>query len=74
MEDIFIREIEMPLSVRAFTIPDSNGDYNVYLNMDLSESTKKSALEHEMYHIKNNDFYSELSSSLIEKNLVSNMK
>ena len=31
---IHIREIKMPLTVRAFTVPDSNGDYNIYINMD----------------------------------------
>ena len=69
MEDIFIREIKMPLTVRAFTIPDSNGDYNIYLNIDLSDKTKDCAIKHEMHHINNNDFSSNLSATLIENNL-----
>jgi len=69
MEDIFIRELKMPLTVRAFTMPDSNGDYNIYVNMDLSDITKDSAIKHEMNHIKNNDFSSNLSATLIENRL-----
>ena len=31
---IFIREMKMPLTIRAFTVPDANGDYNIYINND----------------------------------------
>ena len=30
---IFIREMKMPLTIRAFTVPDENGDYNIYINI-----------------------------------------
>lgn len=36
MDDIFIRYVELPLSVRAFTCLDDNGDFNIYANSRLS--------------------------------------
>ena len=47
-----IREIKMPLTIRAFTIPDANGDFNIYINEDLSDEAKKKSLAHEKKHIK----------------------
>ncbi len=56
----------MPLTIRAFTIPDANGDFNIYINEDLSDSAKKKSLEHEQTHIKRNDFQKEFTANLIE--------
>ena len=53
---IFIREMKMPLTIRAFTVPDANGDYNIYINNDLSEEAKEKSLNHEKKHIEENDF------------------
>ncbi len=63
---LFIREIKMPLTIRAFTIPDANGDFNIYINEALSNEAKKKSLEHEKKHILKNDFQKDLSAKLIE--------
>lgn len=63
---IFIREIKMPLTIRAFTVPDANGDFNIYINEDLSDAAKRKSLEHEKNHISRNDFQKDLSVKLIE--------
>ncbi len=63
---IFIRELKMPLTIRAFTVPDANGDYNIYINNDLSEEAKKRSFEHEKKHIENNDFSSSDLARVIE--------
>ncbi|MBE6815344.1 MAG: hypothetical protein E7522_07865 [Ruminococcaceae bacterium] len=65
---IFIREMKMPLTIRAFTVPDANGDYNIYINNDLSDEAKKKSLNHEKMHIENNDFSSSELARTIEKN------
>jgi hypothetical protein len=65
---IFIREMKMPLTIRAFTVPDANGDYNIYINNDLSEEAKEKSLKHEKMHIENNDFSSSELARAIEKN------
>lgn len=66
MNLIFIREIEMPLTIRGFTVPDANGDFNIYINRDLSDAAKRKSIEHEKTHIKRNDFQKDLSVKLIE--------
>ncbi len=63
---IFIREIKMPLTIRAFTVLDANGDFNIYINEDLSDAAKRKSLEHEKNHISRNDFQKDLSVKLIE--------
>ena len=60
------REIKMPLTVRAFTVPDSNGDYNIYINMDLSDEAKRKSLAHEKNHIQNDDFSKDAPAHIIE--------
>ena len=65
---IFIREMKMPLTIRAFTVPDANGDYNIYINNDLSDEAKEKSLKHEKMHIENNDFSSSELARAIEKN------
>lgn len=67
MRDIIIREISMPGSVRAFTLPDEQGDYNVYINSSLSAEQRQRSFLHELGHIKRDDFYKlDLSAAEIE--------
>lgn len=61
----------LPVGVRAFTIPDAEGDYNVYLNCRLSAEQQRRSLLHEQLHIKRNDFYKDLSACAIERSLAS---
>jgi len=52
----FIRFVPFPNNkVRAFTLEDCNGDYNVYINSNLSMEMQRLAYEHECEHIKNGD-------------------
>lgn len=66
-ENIFIRKIPLPFGVRAFTLPDSQGDYNVYINEKLSYEQQMKSLEHEKAHIDNGDFLSEDTACNIER-------
>ena len=56
----------MPLTIRAFTVLDENGDFNIYINEELSDQTKRDALDHEMGHIKRNDFSLPFAARIIE--------
>ncbi len=67
IENIYIRKIPLPSGVRAFTIPDAQGDYNIYINEKLSGEQQKKSLEHEQNHIINGDFNKEDSAVEIEK-------
>lgn len=66
MNSVFIRTIKMPLTIRAFTVPDANGDFNIYLNEHLPKDAQRKSLEHEKKHIKNNDFSGRKSVRTVE--------
>lgn len=74
MNEIFIRKLELPLSVRAFTLPDAQGDYNIYVNCALSEEQQKQSVQHETTHIRRGDFYKNLPAAAIERALAEEMK
>lgn len=57
MDDTIVRYVDLPCSVRGVTVLDFDGNYNVYINSRLSYDVQQGALEHELNHIKNNDFY-----------------
>lgn len=67
---VIIREIKMPLTIRAFTVPDANGDFNIYLNENLSDEAKMRSLAHEKKHIERNDFQSTALARSLEKQLL----
>lgn len=58
MGEVFVRIKKLPYHIRAFVMPDEEGDYNVYINEHLSEEAQKEALAHEMRHIATGDCYS----------------
>lgn len=57
MGDIFIRGLELPVTVRGATVLDCDGNYNVYINILLSKETQEKATMHEIAHIKKEHFY-----------------
>ncbi len=68
-EKVFIRKIPLPINVRAFTLPDETGSYNIYINDALSYEQQKKSLKHEIAHILNGDFLKEDSVLEIEEAL-----
>lgn len=66
MNDIIIRVVDMPESIRALTIRDPENDYNIYLNCRLSQERLLQAYMHELQHIRSGDFDSSESVDLIE--------
>lgn len=67
MENIIIRTIPLPSSVRAFTVADESGDYNIYINSLLSFEQQIKSFKHEAVHIENGDFYKEMTAAEIER-------
>lgn len=58
MEEIYIRSLHrLPTQIKAVTIIDQNGDYNVYVNANLNQDTQDKACKHELNHIYENHFY-----------------
>lgn len=60
MGDVIVRMKDLPCGINGMTIMDSDGNYNVYINARLSWYDQKKAYEHEMTHIKRDDFYNDL--------------
>lgn len=69
MDDVLIRYIPLPPFVYGQTLLDPNGDYNVYINVNLSYDMQVKTLEHELEHIRNNDFEIERPISEIERKI-----
>lgn len=67
MNDIIARLIGLPTAIKAVTVPDENGDYNIYINQDLCYCQQQLAIKHELEHINNGDFDSFLDVSVLEK-------
>lgn len=65
MGDIFIRIIK--LSTPGVTVLDADGNYNVYINEDLSEEERRKVADHELEHIKQDHFYSDKPVAECEK-------
>ena len=59
----------MPLTIRAFTIPDANGDFNIYITESLSDEAKEKSLAHEKRHIERGDFQKNELARILEKSL-----
>ena len=55
--DYYIRYINLPHTVKGVTVLDADGFCNVYINARLSLSCQQEALEHEIRHITNDDFF-----------------
>jgi len=65
-ENIIVRLVSMPASVRGFTIADQDGNYNVYINRALTRESQQDTYLHELRHIERGDLYSDKPVSEIE--------
>lgn len=69
MDAVIPRIIDLPVTIKGMTVKDSEGDYNIYLNARLGAEDRVKAFRHELEHIKNGDFYSDLPVSEKELNI-----
>ena len=65
-ENIVLRYVDLPHSIRAITLLDSDGFYNVYINARLNAYMRRKAYEHELEHIRRGDWESDLPVWYIE--------
>lgn len=65
--DFFVREAPFPYSVKSAVIPNDDGSFSIYINGKLSPDQKVKALDHEIMHIQNDDFYNGKPIEEIEK-------
>ena len=66
MEDIYTKLIDMPTSIRGYTIHDKNGDFCIVINARISQEDMVETYIHEIKHIKRGDVYKKGSVDLIE--------
>jgi len=62
-----VNEIDLPISIRAFTVVDENGDATVFVNRRYCAERERESCEHEKRHIENDDFYALESADVIER-------
>jgi len=67
MGNVIIRLADMPCFVRGQVIEDEEGDYNIYINENLSWEMQEEALRHEMCHVERQDFCGEFCIEDIER-------
>lgn len=67
MDEIICRFVGLPATVKAVTVVDNDGDYNVYINAYLSFEEQKKAYRHEARHIKKNHFFTQKAVKDCEK-------
>ena len=56
MNEIFVRLIDMPTTIRGYTAVDAEGNYNIYINARLSYAQQIKTYYHERLHIARDDF------------------
>lgn len=66
MDAVIIRMIDLPYKVDGFTVKDSEGDYNVYINARHSDGKRVETFRHELDHIKRGHFYRSEPVSVLE--------
>lgn len=62
-----VRLIKLPLTVKGVTVPDADGNFNIYINKGLTFEEQQKAYMHEIIHISNKDFESNENINVLEK-------
>lgn len=57
----FVRMVTFPENIRAVTLPNDDGTFDIYVNRHLPEELQRRALEHELAHIRLGHFYDDAS-------------
>ena len=69
MDEKIIRVIDLPYGVKAMTVKDEEGDYNIYINARYSHDTQLIAYGHENDHIEKGHFYSDRPVKELEEEI-----
>lgn len=66
MNDIFVKKVNLPVSIGAYTIRDKNSDFTVFINARSNYERQLESYFHELEHINNGDFDKEETADSIE--------
>lgn len=64
--DYFVYYEKLPWKIHGMVTPNDDTTFTIIINSRLSDSQKKSALDHEVNHIESEDFYNGLPIELVE--------
>lgn len=64
--DVFIHRVTMPRKLKGFLIED-NGVFCIYVNNGISTEEQKKAIEHEINHLRKDDFNTDEDIEDIER-------
>lgn len=64
-EEIRVYQVEMPAHIKGYTVL-KDGYYTIVINSILARQQQLKVYEHELSHIKNNDFEKDSPADLIE--------
>jgi Zn-dependent peptidase ImmA (M78 family) len=65
-EEVNVIYQDMPGRIKGFTSRNENGDYCIVINSRLDQTQQREAYEHELAHIRQDDFKHEFSVSDLE--------
>lgn len=66
MENVFVKLIELPNTIRSFVVLNKDQSYTIVLNSKLSHEQNLISYQHEIEHIKNGDYEKKYSVDMIE--------
>lgn len=66
MDDINVKFLQLPTTVRAYVVSNSDMTYTIVLNSALSREQNIISYAHELDHIRNGDYEKKCSADLIE--------
>ena len=66
MEDVFVRYMELPSTIRSFVVANKDLSYTILLNSKLSHEQNLISYQHELDHILRGDYEKKCSIDLIE--------
>lgn len=57
--NIFVRSVRLPETIKAAVLPNDDGTFDIYINSILPEEVQQRALAHELEHIRRDHFYND---------------
>lgn len=66
MNQAFVHYIDMPTTIKAYTVMNNDDTYTIILNARLTDEQHLKSYYHEMKHIENGDYEKNNSVGLIE--------
>lgn len=55
--DFFVRVINLPVGVGGVVTPNDDGTFSIYVNARNTRERQKKSCDHEVGHIRNDDFW-----------------